>query len=469
MWLMKDTPSLFTDLYELTMAQVYFRKQMTDTAYFEVSVRRLPENWGFFVMAGLSEVDSYLREFRFSKADIDFLRSTKLFSDDFLQYIATLKPDVKIRSLTEGTVFFPNEPIFEVTGPLICAQLLESYILNILGFSIIQATLATRISIAAKGAAVVDFGLRRCQGPVASLRSARGAQIAGFRATSNMFAAKELNFAPSGTMAHSFVHVHESQEQSFRNFTEAYGENSILLVDTYDSVEGIKAAANLARELYEEKDIKIRGIRIDSGDLVKLSNFARRHFQEKGVPFLKIFVSGDLDEFKIDDLLKQGGQIDGFGIGTRFAVSRFAPAIEIIYKIVQYGSKGVFKSSPGKETRPGRKTIIRITRTRFTSNTSTGKGKYYERDIICRFPQSGVPPLQPQPSNAGSRSKPAVGGDDLLKPFARTCAARTENAGTGESVEQIQTIQKRLATELSLLDDSIKAIRNPEKYHVEFA
>jgi len=245
MWLMKDTPSLFTDLYELTMAQVYFRKQMTDTAYFEVSVRRLPENWGFFVMAGLSEVDSYLREFRFSKADIDFLRATKLFSDDFLQYIATLKPDVKIRSLTEGTVFFPNEPIFEVTGPLICAQLLESYILNTqqrwvpiktrqrrVGFSIIQATLATRTSIAAKGAAVVDFGLRRCQGPVASLRSARGAQIAGFRATSNMFAAKEPNFAPSGTMAHSFVHVHESQEQSFRNFTEAYGENSILLVDT---------------------------------------------------------------------------------------------------------------------------------------------------------------------------------------------------------------------------------------------
>ncbi len=454
MWLMKDTPSLFTDLYELTMAQVYFRKQMTDTAYFEVSVRRLPENWGFFVMAGLSEVDSYLREFRFSKADINFLRSTKLFSDDFLQFLATLKPDVKIRSLTEGTVFFPNEPIFEVTGPLICAQLLESYILNILGFSIIEATLATRISIAAKGAAVVDFGLRRCQGPVASLRSARGAQIAGFRATSNMFAAKELNFAPSGTMAHSFVHVHESEEQSFRNFTEDYGENSILLVDTYDSVEGIKAAANLARELHEEKDIKIRGIRIDSGDLVKLSNFARRHFQEKGVSFLKIFVSGDLDEFKIDDLLEQGGQIDGFGIGTRFAVSRFAPAIEIIYKIVQYGSKEVFKTSPGKKTRPGRKTIIRITRTRVTRETGTSKGKYYERDIIS--------PLQSQPSNAGSRSKPAVGGDDLLKPF-ESISSRPQ------AVEQIQTIQKRLATELSLLDDSVKAIRNPEKYHVEFA
>jgi nicotinate phosphoribosyltransferase len=422
MWLMKDTPSLFTDLYELTMAQVYFKRQMTDTAYFEVSVRRLPENWGFFVMAGLNEIDSYLREFRFSKDNINFLRSTKRFSGDFLQYLATLKPDVKVRSLTEGTVFFANEPVLEVAGSLICAQLLESYILNILGFSIIQATLAARTAIAAKGAEVVDFGLRRCQGPVASLRSARGAQMSGFSATSNVFAAKELNFAPSGTMAHSFVHVHESQKQSFRNFAEAYGENSILLVDTYDSIEGIKQAASLARQLDVEKDVRIAGIRIDSGDLAKLSNFARRHFREKGVSFLKIFESGDLDEFKIYDLPRQGAQIDGFGIGTRFAVSRFAPAIEIVYKIVQYGDRGVFKTSPGKQTRPGRKTIVRI------------KDKYYRRDIIS--------PLKSQT-------------DDLLKPF--------------ESAEQMATIQQRLAAELSLLDDSVKATRNTEKYPVEFA
>jgi len=294
-----------------------------------------------------------------------------------------------------------------------------------------------------------------------------------------MFAAKELNFAPSGTMAHSFVHVHESQEQSFRNFTEAYGENSILLVDTYDSVEGIKEAANLARQLHEEKGIKIRGIRIDSGDLVKLSNFARRHFQEKGVSFLKIFVSGDLDEFKIDDLLEQGGQIDGFGIGTRFAVSRFAPAIEIIYKIVQYGSKGVFKTSPGKQTRPGRKTIIRICRcsipdARYSSpalalpqvrariQNRESRIENYERDIISPRPFDGRgSPLQSStnltsfPTLKYPESRNRLVLDDLLKPF--------------ESVEQIQTIQKRLATELSLLDDSIKAIRNPEKYHVEFA
>ncbi|MHC4542602.1 MAG: nicotinate phosphoribosyltransferase [Planctomycetota bacterium] len=341
MWLMKGSPSLLVDLYELTMAQVYFKKSgmfaKAGTAYFEVSVRGLPENWGFFVMAGLNEIESYLREFRFSKHDIDFLKSTERFSDDFLDYLAGLKPDVRIRSLPEGTVFFPNEPVLEVAGPLLSAQLLESYILNILGFSIIEATFATRAILAANGKVLVDFGLRRCQGPVASLRSARGAQMAGFAATSNMLAARELDFAPSGTMAHSFIHVHESQEQAFRNFADAYGENSILLVDTYDCIEGIKEAAALARQLYGQKNVKIAGIRIDSGDLLKLSAFARAHFHQQGVPFLKIFVSGDLDEFKIEDLRKHGAQIDGFGIGTNFAVSRSAPALEIVYKIVQYG------------------------------------------------------------------------------------------------------------------------------------
>jgi nicotinate phosphoribosyltransferase len=304
---------------------------------------------------------------------------------------------------------------------LISAQILESYILNILGFSIIEASLAARTSIAANGASVVDFGLRRCQGPVASLRSARAAQMAGFPATSNVFAARLLDFAPTGTMAHSFIQAHESEETSFREFAEAYRENAIFLVDTYDSIEGIKKAAKVARESHEEKGIKIKGVRLDSGDLVGLSNFARKHFKENGVGFLKIFASGDLDEFKIHDLLQQGAQIDGFGIGTRFAVSRFAPAIGIVYKLVQYGQKGVLKKSPEKQVRPGRKTVTRV------------KGKYYEKDIVSQFRDNA---------------------DDLLQPFT--------------SAEPMQTIQQRLATELLCLDDSVKAIRKPTKYLVEF-
>jgi nicotinate phosphoribosyltransferase len=256
---------------------------------------------------------------------------------------------------------------------------------------------------------------------VASVRSARGAQIAGFAATSNVFAARELNFAPSGTMAHSFIHVHESEEQAFRHFADAYGENTILLVDTYDCIEGIKQAAALARELYQQKTMRIAGIRIDSGDLLKLSAFARNHFREQGVSFLKIYVSGDLDEFKIEDLRKQGAEIDGFGIGTNFAVSRSAPAIEIVYKIVQYGDRGVFKTSPGKHTRPGRKTIARI------------RDERYKKDVVR--------PFQAQPN-------------DLLRAF--------------DSTEPMPAIQQRLAAELALLDDSVKAIRNPQSYPVEF-
>jgi nicotinate phosphoribosyltransferase len=421
MWLMKNSPALFMDLYELTMAQVYFQKKMNETACFEVAIRRLPENWGFFVMAGLAEVQSYLSEFRFTTEDIDYLNSTAIFSDDFLSYLSKLRPEVKIRCLPEGTVFFPNEPIFELAGPLICAQILESFILNILGFSIIEATLAARISIAAQDAGLIDFGLRRCQGPVASVRSARAAQIAGFGATSNLFASRLLDFPSTGTMAHSFVQVHDSEEQSFRDFAEKYGENAILLVDTHDSIEGIKKATKVAKELFEQKGVKIKGIRLDSGDLVNLSSFARKYFQEQGVSHLAIFASGDLDEFKIYDLVKAGAQIDGFGIGTNFAVSRYAPAVEIVYKIVQYGNKEVSKSSPDKQSRPGRKSIIRI------------RDKFYKKDVVC--------PLNVQ-------------ADDLLKSF--------------ESAEQIQTIQQRLTDELSYLDGSIKQIRNPGRYAVEF-
>jgi len=421
MRLIKDSPALFTDLYELTMAQVYFERKLNERAHFEVTIRKLPEHWGFFVMAGLFEVESYLSEFQFTEDDIDYLRSTKIFSYDFLTYLTGLRPEVSIRCLPEGTVFFPNEPVFELSGPLICAQLMESYILNILGFSIIEATLAARVSLAAKDVAVIDFGLRRSQGPMASLRSARAAQMAGFRATSNVFAARVLDFTPAGTMAHSFIEVHDSEEQAFINFANTFSEKTILLVDTYDSIEGIKKAAKVAKQVYNERGVKLRGIRLDSGDLVELSEYARKYFEENGVGFLKIFASGDLDEFRIAKLLKAGAPIDGFGIGTRFAVSRAAPSVQIVYKIIRYGDKDLLKTSPGKESRPGLKSIIRI------------KDELYQKDIVSSL---------------------QTDEQDLLKPF--------------KSAEKIQTIRKRLSIELSLLDDSVKSIRNPHKYTVEF-
>jgi nicotinate phosphoribosyltransferase len=421
MWLIKDTPGLFTDLYELTMAQVYFLKGMDETGCFEVFVRHLPEHWGFFVMAGLSEVQSYLHEFRFAPPDLEYLRATGIFADDFLEYLSLFKLEVRLRAVPEGTVFFPNEPIMEVSGPILHAQLLETYLLNILGFSIIEATLAARMVIAARGIPVVDFGLRRCQGPISSLRAARGAQIAGFAGTSNVYAARLFGLPPSGTMAHSFVEAYSSEEQAFRDYAEIYGARAILLVDTYDSSEGIKTAARVAKD-FLGKGTRIRGIRLDSGDLVELSKFARAYFKNEGLEFLSIFASGDLDEFRIAELLEAGAQIDGIGIGTRFTVSQYAPAIGIVYKISQYGPRRLHKTSPHKETRPGRKSILRA-----------GTGQY-ERDTIGPF-------------------NPAA--NDLLQSF--------------ESAEPMPVIRQRLAYELSHLPSPVKALRNPASYLVEGA
>jgi nicotinate phosphoribosyltransferase len=450
MWLLKDTPALFTDFYELTMAQAYFQRGMDETGYFEVFVRHLPEHWGFFVMAGLPEVESYLREFHFARQDIEYLRSTGIFADDFLEYLSQFKLKVSLRALPEGTVFFPNEPIMEVSGPVLHAQLLETYLLNILGFSIIEASLAARVMIAAGGTArdqgsgirgqgttlasgsltpgtrhptpgVVDFGLRRCQGPISAIRAARGGQIAGFAGTSNVFAARLLGLPPSGTMAHSFVEAHSSEEQAFRSYAEIYGERAILLVDTYDSIEGIKTAARVAKDFLGE-GTKIRGIRLDSGDLVELSKFARAYFKNEGLEFLRIFASGDLDEFRIADLLEAGAEIDGIGIGTRFTVSQYAPAIGIVYKISQYGPRRLHKTSPDKETRPGRKSLLRAGTER------------YEKDMVG--------PFDP-------------GANDLLQSF--------------ESAESMPVIRQRLACELSHLPGSVKALRNPASYPVEWA
>jgi nicotinate phosphoribosyltransferase len=421
MWLLKDTPALLMDLYELTMAQVYFKKNITGTAHFEVFIRSLPHNWGFFVMAGLEELNSYLESFTFSPQDLEFLKSTNKFSNDFLEFLRNLKPSVKIRTLPEGTIFFPLEPAFEVTGPLIDAQILESYTLNILGFSIIETSLAARYSIAAAGKPLVDFGLRRAQGPLASVRAAAAAKIAGFAATSNLFASKLLDLAPTGTMAHSFIKVYGSEEQAFCDFAETYGPDAILLVDTYDITEGIKKAASVARQFLDQKGVKIRGIRLDSGDLAESSKFAREYFKQNKVEFLKIFASGDLDEFKIEKLIQQGAQIDGFGVGTNFSVSRYAPALDIIYKLVQYEEKKVFKKSPDKQTLPGRKKLLRV------------KNRFFEKDIVC--------PIEAE-------------GNDLLQPFT--------------APETVDAIKERLASQLNCLKPPLKKIQDPDTYPVQF-
>lgn len=414
--------ALFIDLYELIVAQAYFLESKNGLASFEVSVRSLPNNWGFFVMAGMGEFEQYLSGMRFHRDDIDYLRSTGFFFENFLSFLAEFSPEVSVRSIPEGTVFFPLEPVLEVQGPLITTQLLESYILNILGFSIIEASLATRFVLAASGISLIDFGLRRAQGPIASLRAARGARIAGFAATSNVFAARYLDMQPSGTMTHSYIQVHENEEDAFSTIAGISKENAVFLVDTYNTKEGIKTAAKVAQRKAKEK-VRVKGVRIDSGDLAALSMFARNHFDEKGVGFLKIIVSGGLDEYQIRKLVNQKAPIDGFGVGTSFATSFHAPALDIIYKLVEYNGKPTKKYSPHKETYPGRKSLRRIT-------------------INGAYREDRVEPL-------------GAFKDDILKPFS--------------AAEPLDSIKNRLVNELKFLDKKIKEIESPASYPVTFS
>jgi nicotinate phosphoribosyltransferase len=421
MYLLNKSPALLTDMYELVMAQVYFERGMNEPASFEVTVRKLPENWGFFVSSGHVELESFLNEYRFAKDDIAYLRGLGRFSDDFLKFLELLRLEVRVRMMPEGTGFFPNEPVLEVFGPLIQAQLLESYILNILGFSIIEAGLAQRYVIAAGNASLMEFGLRRSQGPVSALRAVRGAQIAGFAGTSNVFAAREFGAVPSGTMAHSFVQAHVFEVQAFKDFARLTGENAILLVDTYDSTRGIRSAGEVARQVYEDTGVRIAGIRLDSGNIIELAKYARDYFDFNDLGFLKIFVSGSMDEFKIADLMSAGAPIDGFGVGTSFSVSHYAPDIDITYKLTQYAGRDVYKKSPGKETFPGRKKVIRI------------GTQVFEKDQVIPFENEN-------------------GVTDLLEPFR---------------VDELTIIQQRLKSQLSALPENLKTIRNPGTYPVE--
>jgi nicotinate phosphoribosyltransferase len=412
--------SLLVDLYELTMGQVYFNKESNDLASFEVSIRELPKDWGFFVMAGLDEVLEFVNSFCFSPDEVQWLETTRLFSHDFLRYLAELKIALTIRSLPEGRIFFPREPVLEIRGPLIDVQLLESYVLNILGYSILAASLAARTVLAANDKPVFDFGLRRAHGPDAALRAARAGQIAGFSGTSNCFAGRHLGLALSGTMAHSFVQIHLLEEEAFLDFIETYRENSVLIVDTYDPHEGICRAASVARSMHLTRGLKIKGIRIDSGNLLELSRFARACFIEQNVEFLKIFVSGGLDEFTIRNLLDEGAEIDGFGVGTRYVTSHYAPNLDIVYKLIEYAGRLTHKASPEKSTIPGRKSIQRIQST------------WMEKDLVCPF--------------------------DTVPDSMVECKVP----------EDMAAIKKRFSGDLARLPDSLKRIVRPSRYPVEF-
>jgi len=359
----EENMSMFTDLYELTMCASYFDNKKFEPATFDLFIRKLPQNRSYFLFAGLEQVLLFLKKIKFNEEHTDFLKKQG-FKDEFLAYLRDFKFTGEAWSIPEGTVVFPNEPLIRVTAPIIEAQLIETFILNTVNLQTTIATKASRVVSAAKGRPVFEFGLRREHGTDAGMKVARCSYIAGCSGTSNVLAGMKYGIPIFGTMAHSFVMLFEKEIDSFRAFGKTFPDRSTLLIDTFDDIKGAEKAATVAKEL-EEKGFKLRAVRLDSGDLVEISKEVRKLLDENGLKYVNIFASGDLDEYKIQELLKKGARIDAFGVGTRMGTSEDRPYVDIIYKLCEkMNEKGKFlpimKLSKGKVTLPGRKQVFRF-------------------------------------------------------------------------------------------------------------
>ncbi len=353
--------ALLVDLYELTMAASYFAEAMFYPATFDLFFRELPPQRNFLVACGLEEVLRYLEGLAFSDEDVDYLRSLALFEEPFLGHLRRLRFTGEISAVPEGEVVFSSEPVLSITAPLIEAQIIETYLLNCINFSSAIASKAARVTIACRGRPFVDFSARRDHGMDASLLAARASFIAGAAATSNVAAGKRFGIPLSGTMAHSYVLAFPDETSAFRAFARQFPSRAVLLIDTFDTVEGAHRAVAVADELAGE-EIRVRGVRIDSGDLLATSRQVRKILDEAGHPEMEILASGDLDEYRIDELVASDAPIDGFGVGTQLGTSADAPFLGGVYKLAEDPSGPKFKRSVGKVTLPGRKSVYRIER-----------------------------------------------------------------------------------------------------------
>jgi nicotinate phosphoribosyltransferase len=319
---------LFIDLYELTMAASYYAHQVFSTATFSLFIRDNHLTRNYFVAAGLEDALDGLAGFRFSEQDIQYLKTTGLFSHDFISYLAQLRFSWDIRAMPEGTIFFANEPVLEVTAPIIEAQLIETFMLNTIGFQTMVASKAARCIHAAKGRPLIDFSLRRTQGQDAGNKVARSTYLAGFAATSNVLAGKIYDIPISGTMAHSYIAAFDSELDAFSAYSETFPDNSIFLIDTYDTLEGARNAVKAAKAM-KKRGNSLIGVRLDSGDMADLSQKVRKIFDDAELFDVKIFVSSGFDEFKIEKVISEDAKIDAFGVGTKVGVSADAPYVPV--------------------------------------------------------------------------------------------------------------------------------------------
>lgn len=360
--------TLLTDFYELTMMQGYYKNNSNDTVIFDVFYRNNPSGSGYAICAGLDQIIKYIENIHFSSSDLSYLRSLNMFEEDFLSYLADFGFTGDIYAVPEGTVVFPMEPLVKIIAPIMEAQLVETAILNIINHQSLIATKASRVCYAAKGDPVMEFGLRRAQGPDAGTYGARAAVIGGCVGTSNVLAAKIFNVPALGTHAHSWIMSFENELAAFREYAALYPNNATLLVDTYDTLRsGVPNAIKIFTELKEAGRMpKKYGIRLDSGDLAYLSKKARKMLDAAGFKEASIVASSDLDEYLIDSLKTQGAAINSWGVGTNLITSKDCPAFGGVYKLAAIKKDGQFipkiklSENPWKITNPGNKTIYRI-------------------------------------------------------------------------------------------------------------
>jgi nicotinate phosphoribosyltransferase len=380
--------ALLTDLYELTMADSYHRRDMDWPATFDLFVRELPERRNFLVACGLEQALEYLESLRFDEEAVRYLESLEVFSGSFLERLRDLRFQGDVWAIPEGEVAFAEEPLLRVTAPLVEAQIVETFLLNCITFQTMVASKGARVAIACGDRQFVDFSARRVHGVDAAMKAARASYIAGATATSNLLAGKVYGIKVTGTMAHSYVMAFDDEIEAFRAFASDFPARAVLLIDTFDTVEGARRAVRVASELAGE-GFDLLGVRLDSGDVGALSRTVRNILDDAGFTECKIVASGDLDEYRIEELLSLGAPVDLFGVGTQLGTSGDAPSLAGVYKLVAGDSKPRIKLSTGKVTLPGVKQVFRVK-----------KEGMYHHDVI------GLEGEEP-------------GGEPLLKPVMR--------------------------------------------------
>ena len=424
----KDTLPLFVDLYELTMAQCHLENDHNVVGTFDLSFSELPADRGYIIAAGLEQIIAYIESIHFNENSIEFLKGIG-FGENLCTYLSNFKFTGDIRAVPEGTIVFQNEPIVEITAPIVEAQILETIMINQIGFQSLVATKAARIHDVinrnGNGQSLIEFGTRRAHGVDAGMKAARASYIGGFDGTSNVSAGYVYGIPVMGTMAHSWIQSHETEEDAFESFIEIYGEESILLIDTYDTIESAKKV----KKIVQETGVKIKGVRLDSGDLVSLSKKVKSIIED-----IDIYVTSGLDEYAVEHFLKSGGISSGFGIGGKLVTSCDTPVAEIVYKLVEIEQEGnnkpSMKLSEGKMTYPGRKCIKRIIK--------NGQFKY---DILA---------LEMEDIEGENQMIEVYSGGELVY-----------------DLPSLKTIRERTADSIHSLNECHRKIKNPEMYEVE--